>query len=406
MEVGELIKGISVVIDDDINNENENISKIVKQIETENIPILKYNKLPDIETIKNFRNLSFLILDWRLVKDDYTSGDIEAGVKLPTGLSDELIEESIDFLKEIREVCFCPVFIFSNEDKESIQNHLITNELYLEDRPNQIFIKSKDELLEAGDFINEVTNWITNNPSIYVLKEWEKEYQKCKNKLFFDFFKLSPSWPSILWRNFEVDGVNKSTGIGDVISSNLHSRMVPYDFDDDIINKSRKEEIDLDEIKGVIEGERYIVNEGLNSEDISPGDLFKYQGKYYLNIRPSCDLITGRGDSSDSINDINLYLIRGTKLNETKIGEQFRPEFGNFLENDTNIIIFPVDGYNAIDFRFKDLKVEPWSNWKSKRKGRILSPFINRVQQKYSLYSQRLGLPRIPESLFPKNPDG
>ena len=38
-----------------------------------------------------------------------------------------------------------------------------------------------------------------------------------------------------------------------------------------------------------------------------------------------------------------------------------------------------------------------WNNIKDNRIGRLLPPYITRVQQKYAHYLQRQGLPRIPK---------
>ena len=64
----ELFSGIAVVIDDEINDPEANINKIIRQIECANIPVLKYLSLPEEDIVGHFQNPSFLLLDWKLQK--------------------------------------------------------------------------------------------------------------------------------------------------------------------------------------------------------------------------------------------------------------------------------------------------------------------------------------------------
>ena len=46
-----------------------------------------------------------------------------------------------------------------------------------------------------------------------------------------------------------------------------------------------------------------------------------------------------------------------------------------------------------------------WADMSDLRKGRLIEPMITRIQQKYALYSQRQGLPRLPDDLY-RAPEG
>ena len=69
MNIEKLFSGVAVVIDDEVNDSSSNINKIVAQIESAKIPVLKYTSLPEDDIVSHFQNLSFLLLDWRLIKD-------------------------------------------------------------------------------------------------------------------------------------------------------------------------------------------------------------------------------------------------------------------------------------------------------------------------------------------------
>ena len=393
MDMKDLFSGIAVVIDDEINDSNANIGNIVKQIESANIPILKYTSLPSEEVIRHFQNLSFLLLDWRLIKEEVTADEIAEGVTIPDALQEYDASENIEFIKKLRKVCFCPVFIFTNEGVGEIKNKLISGRIEIDDRPSNIFVQRKIDIKGRTKIFQVVTKWIKNNPSIYVLKEWEQEYQSSKNKLFLEFQDISPVWPKILWKNYSEDGVNPSIELGELISRNLHTRMTPFGFSEDILNK-RGSKISLYEIQAVLEGERFLTE--VDPKCIGSGDIFKISSNYYINIRADCDLIAGRSDGNND--NIELYLLKGSKISADKGKKIFSKKYGLFPEIDTQAIIFPIHNGKILDFRFKNIEIKKWSEIKDKRIGRLLPPYINKIQQRYALYMQRQGLPRIPDA--------
>ena len=458
MNMEELFSGVAVVIDDEVNDSSANINKIISQIEAAKIPVLKYTSLPEGDIVGHFQNLSFLLLDWRLIKDNVSNEELEEGVTIPDGLLEYDATENLAFIESLNQNCFCPVFLFTNEtDLSSIEDKLIEKSLYSKDRPNNIFIRAKNsffvpeiirldkfstliEKLENGDkeilkraykinqdnsayeldnstdtsnvpsilnktdyvhLFEEIGLWLKETPSIYVLKEWEKEYQSCKTKLFSELHSINPSWPTIMWKNFEADGANKSLEMGELISRNLHSRMTPFEFKNDILDKESN--VPRDELRKVLEGERFLKSASLHEDDIGTGDLFKedYQDngetkvRYYLNIRAQCDLL--RSSNADKV---ELYCLKGRIVDETNINGEggLSVVEGQFVEKINNSVVPFLDGGKIIEFLFRDIKPQKWKGLKGKRVGRLLPPYINRIQQRYSLYMQRQGLPRIPDA--------
>jgi len=398
MSVSELFQGIAIVIDDEISNERANIHNILKQIEGHKIPILAYDKLPSTDIFVHFHNLSFVLLDWKLFDNIVQDGEMK--VKIPAGLEAEKILENIEFIRKLKEVCFCPIFIFSNEYPEIIRDKLISEKILHKEKQSVIFIKSKTELQEENALFNEIETWLNQNPSVYVLKKWEQEYQKSKNEMFSDFQELSHIWPKLMWKCFNEDGLNESLALGDFITRNLNTRMAPFEFKEEILNATDLK-IDVGELRRVLEGERYLTNDKLHNDHIAPGDIFSTNKKdFYINIRPACDLIPRRGNSID---EIELYLLSGDRLTEGQINRKFLIDFGHFEENDSQTIVFPLNKGCGIIFKFKELEKKKWSEIKSNRIGRLLPPYITRIQQRYSHYLQREGLSRIPLEAIPKN---
>lgn len=398
MTTTELFNGIAVVIDDEIDQGDENLNNLIKQIEKQDMPYVKYNKLPDKRIFSHFKGISFLLLDWELRTEEINKV-IPEGVKIPKTLYKSIIKSNIEFLNAFRQTCFAPVFIFTNVDKGSVIEELKKNGLYLDNKPNDIFVKNKVELKGYTRLFNTIEDWANKTPSIYILKEWEKEYGKAKVKLFRDFYKMSPSWPKVLWRNFIKDETDPSGQLGELITRNLLTRMTPFAFDNKNMYR-RGIPHDINEIRRVLQGERFIGNDSLQQDSISTGDVFDAgSGNIYLNIRPECDCIARSGSSVD---EIDLYLIKGSKLSEEKVRKHYNREYGNIKEIDTQSIVFSLRKGKAYDFRFDELFIKKWSEFKDNRLGRLLPPYITRIQQRYSLYLQRQGLSRIPKEAITK----
>lgn len=402
MKPRDLFNGIAIVIDDEIGNDSANINNLISQIKKHNMPYLTYKEIPDDNIIDHFEGISFLLLDWKLRTE--TLGEfITEGVSLPDTIGQSGVDENIAFLKKLRKSCFMPIFIFTNEQEEPVIQALIDHDLYQKDKPNYIFIKRKNDLTGRTKLFSVITDWIRKTPSIYVLAAWEKAYRTSKVKLFHDFYSMSPDWPNILWKSFADDGVNMSLELGEVITRNLHTRMVPFTFDDKILNKCGKAAL-KDEVRKVLEGERFVKAENPNKEEylhkdfIATGDIFKKSsGKIYINIRPDCDCIPNRNDSNGKIEDVDLYLLQGSKLSATQENEKYREKYGNFEETDNQSIVFSIIDGKTYNFNFKNLTIKKWSEIKDNRIGRLLPPYITRIQQRYALYLQRQGLPRTPQ---------
>ncbi|MDX9714198.1 MAG: hypothetical protein RBT37_02090 [Dissulfurispiraceae bacterium] len=398
----ELFNGVAVIIDDEIDDLNANICNIIKQIESKKLPVLKYTSLPEDDVVSHFQNLSFLLLDWKLIKNDVISDEIEKAVRIPDTHQEYETTENIEFIKKLNEKCFCPIFIFTNEDTASIQDLLIEHGLIVKDNPSNLFVQSKSNLQD--NLFNKVFEWLHANPSVYVLKKWEREYQNCKTKLFSEFHTINPAWPTIIWKNFETDGANKSMEMGELISRNLQSRMIPFEFDNEILNKDSQ--VPKDELRKVLEGKMFLKSESLHDGDIGTGDLFKkkYEDgdqtkyRYYLNIRAQCDLVRN--------NDPELFVISGYVLEQNEKGKIKDISFNNgqYLEKPSHAIVAFVDDGKIIEFKFNEFSIEKWGSLNANRVGRLLPPYINRVQQRHALYIQRQGLPRIPyAAIFESN---
>ncbi len=393
--MGNLFNGPVLVIDDQAKRDDtkDTIKKLIREIESNGYPCIIYDDIPeDPEAfVKHLSGFSFLLLDWRLFEHGSDDPDL-AGLVPPVALGEAIV----DFIKLVTEETFIPIFIATNEKNEKVVRALKKAKLYDPKDPlkNSIFIKKKTELVKGSLFV-ALRKWAKESPSIYALKEWEREYTKAKNSLFLEFFKISHAWPEAIWTAANEDNSpSPSDDLGEAITKNLYTRMAPFKFDRKNILVS-DEPASASEVRKVMEGERFIANTFLDDTRISPGDIFDYTGenrgsyRYLLNIRPMCDTVLGRDPNPD------LYFLKGKKASKSEAHTE---------RGDQQCVPFLFNG-KVIAFSFKDLVIKSWEDVKNDRKGRLLEPYITRVQQKYGLFIQRQGLPRAPwQAYFDQKP--
>lgn len=72
---------------------------------------------------------------------------------------------------------------------------------------------------------------------------------------------------------------------------------------------------------------------------------------------------------------------------------------GTILERDDKVIIGCVAGEQAIQFKM-DLEILSFNAWKEKRIGRVLPPYITKIQQKCAVNMVREGVAPLPKELF------
>ena len=394
MDIKELFKGVAVVIDDKINDKESGdlILNIIEKLEKENIPLLKYNDIPDENIISDFNNVSFILLDWELFEK-------------PEGrYFDEkpFIDNVINFIKTLQQVTFVPIFIFSHLESDTIITKLSEEDLYNDRSSNYIFVKKKSDLISDEDenkVFTEIENWLKQTPSIYVLKEWENQLNQAKNKLFWDFYNINHKWPSVLQKTFTDDGSDVNYELGNFIFKNIMARTEPIKFDEDIL-KIEDNELSKEELRNVLEAERFIKNNSLPDMPHT-GDIYSYRvegediDRYYVNIRPECDI--ARKSNPE------LYCLKGKIIDEDDINpkeqrdNEIRFVNGAFIEKANKVYLPFVISGKILEFSLNDIKIKKWNSVKAERIGRILPPYITAIQQKYSFYLQRQGLPAIPE---------
>lgn len=183
MNIDELFSGIGMVVDDHVFSEgnSDRIVQIVKHFEGRGYPLVKYDSVPKLNAV-NLRKLSFILLDWELVTTEDESGFPIQGMQ---EAQKQAKVELITFIQEILEVCYVPIFIFSNKSN-TIKSELKRNKIDIEKDNLPIFIKNKSDITNDGNVkvMEVINNWIDNMPSIYVLKIWDNAIERAKAHTF------------------------------------------------------------------------------------------------------------------------------------------------------------------------------------------------------------------------------
>ena len=396
MDLKDLMSGIAVVIDDKIDNADavaangdvegdDPIIEIVNRFEREwNLPFYKTARMPPRNTWSNLlQSASFILLDWKL----WSNGASQ--------LEREGIKENIRFLKQAKNY-FVPVFIFTNESPEDVKNAL-PEEIYRSESQEKsfLFIQAKGELLSDDSLdLSAVEWWMKGSASVYALKTWDRVFRDAKKDLFGSMYTRNPDWPRVFWNAYEEDGVDPSFSLTQLINDSLRGRMRTTAFEADILADSHSEtaQVPKADLRALI-GETVFQRAGIEDQ-IRCGDLFRQsRGRFLVNIRPDCDCIPRNVSGRD---EVDLYCIQGKKMSESELGKEYRN--GHFNERVDESVVFAAFESMSIRFKFNTLHVEKFGQLKEHRIGRLLHPYLTKIQQRYALFLQRQGLPRIPET--------
>lgn len=438
MEIEKLFNGIAVIVDNEIENKDSAVYKIKTLIEDKNIPVAVFSEIPQLEIIPSLASASFIILDW-----DYTSTKLEVAeggrVAIPATLADSEEERLIEFIKKLQSDIFVPIFIFTAKSSQIVEDRLKEANLWCDERTSRIFIKQKTEVDSDETLFSSIAEWVQKMPSVYVLKEWEHVLRTTKNAMFNEFYTYSPNWAKIIWDMLKEDSIENQEEFGGFVTRSLLNRIKGYSFEETAIQSQEK--IEKDELRKVVEGERYLTYEE-QPEQAYTGDLFKIDSKYYLNIRVQCSM--SRKDANGNYNP-TVYCIKGKKLrNQDIISEDihlnaeeelvfgatkhfsldnmreycrdttklmnFNRNFskhrnsiffrkGTILERDDKVIVGCIAGEQAIQFEM-DLEVFIFNDIKDSRIGRVLPPYITKIQQKCAAHMVREGVTPLPKELF------
>lgn len=391
-----LFKGIALVIDNEIGQDGH-IDEILANIKAGGGHYISMAALPAHDyDLDHFDRVAFFIMDWNLLG--------EPGVPMPSELEKENIVQNIAFLKRLNKSRHAPVFIFTNDEPADVEAALEADEeLHRSVKDMHILVRRKTDVVgQLYEVLEE--QYAAVIPSVLTLKTWERAYHKAANQLFIDLHNKTPYWPVMMWQTFGADDVPQEFELIRLINRLVEARIGPMGlnlnaFVPQLEAHAKTQEADYRQsMYSVLEGERFLKDERLTAKIFAPGDVFCFSraggvNSYYINIRAECDCLHGSDDTE-------LYLLRAKEVADAE--KQINSEFGNFTnEKNNEAIVYAMFGGATFSVKFKDLKIMKIKNIEKEgtRVGRLLPPFLTRVQQRYAAYIQRPGLPRIPAAM-------
>ncbi|WP_320201773.1 hypothetical protein RMR16_026660 (plasmid) [Agrobacterium sp. rho-13.3] len=384
-------KGMAVVIDDGIKTGEADILEIVEAIRAGGGYPITLHAIP--EDLTNFSNAAFFVMDWNLIRK-------LPGMPLTPALVKDNAANNLRFLKAVAKIRHAPIFIFTNEDPAEVREFLESDEeLRYVEGESHILIKRKIDV--KTDVYRVLNEWANTVPSVLTLKVWERTLHNAVNSLFIDFQNRSPHWPVMFWQAANADRISPEVELSRLITRLVVSRMAPMTIDlapfEGAIETIQQDNADAyyASLIKVLEGERIVSNDFLGPRDIAPGDFFEVTEadaprSFLLNIRSECDCARGNP---------KLYLLKGKIVHD--VGDRISADVGNIDAEEKHneaIVVLMYQGL-SISFSFRDLQINTWNSLRAQRKGRLLSPFLARVVQRYGAYSSRPGLPRLPPAL-------
>lgn len=401
----ELLVGPAVVVDDEVDNENAAIREIVRELEDENFPVIKRRNIPPDEEIRHWQGLSVIVLDWDLL--DLGEPEI-LGVTIPSEVRENPAVNPLRFVRKIMTELYCPVYVVSRLDPDRIWPQIEEglSEIECRQMRARIMVGSKHQIV--GNLLNELGQWISNHSAIYVLKTWERAHEEAKTALFQDFHSTDVDWPRILWNAWEKDAINPNPDITDTILRNIANRMPPHPFDSTVMALG-DDLLSMESVRQVLYQAAVLPADRLYDDIIMPGDFF-FELKdgqllpqhIFICLTPACDLVPRSG----SLDDVRMYLVRASPVPDTEINDENKVE--RRIKEDhslTSALLHHIVSDDVMYVvRFKHWSIKKWADMKELRQGRLLEPYITVLQQRNGLYSQRQGLPSLPEGFYgPRN---
>ena len=326
------------------------------------------------------------------------------GVTRPDSMRRGPTTDSLRFVRKLMVELYCPIFIISNHDVGGIWNQLEDglDEDETEQLRARVLVRSKT--MAQGSLLDDLNEWIAKHPAIYALKTWERGYERAKAALFGDFQRSAVEWPGILWRTSDEDGVDPNHDLTETISRNLLHRMDPHLFRADLIKTDADRE-SLDSVRRVLYQQAVLPVERLHPDITMPGDFFFVEGDQQypphtieICLTPACDLVARNQDADD----IRMFMVQGSIVqgNELRTEKALKHVLAS-SDSTTSVLLHhlvPEDAMYVV--RFKDWFVTTWGKVKSRRRGRLLEPYVTLLQQRNALFSQRQGLPRLPDNFY------
>ena len=380
------LSATALVIDDEIVDETSTISGIIAELERQGTLFIKRREL--LESIDSISNLAFIILDWDLSKREEKE-QLPECVSLGAALLENQKSKIRDFIQNVIDRYFVPIFIFTQENIESIQSYLAEQEPIKEaiDK-NRVYICSKNSL-KNEQVIVSLNDWLNNSMTVYTYKIIEEAIENAKHRYFNEMFVCDLNWPCLVYQTLNADNpVDINSDFQEFLLTSFTSTINPIRFNSAGFEKAvNLEPAEVIKIFGKI---KFLSYEGQAEVGLHSGDIYANsdgeKNEYLINVSAACDMrnkrcyfVTGEEMSHPRKHDI-VYTYTVKRILDNQ-GIEFHLNDAQLLDiTDVNEIILDYNG-----------EVKQY-----KRIGRLLNPYISALQNKYSDYITRVGALKEP----------
>lgn len=321
-----LFRGVSIVIDDRVHDREvsldetaeaqaeqpDEILNVLQALREQKLPVLKMDKLPEDDIIRHLGAINFILLDWELHGAQApTLPGLSVGLNLGSTLAEDSKIALCEFIQEVLDHTYCPVFIFSNVATKTIKAELVKLELgpAIDKR---ILVARKNEV-DTQDKLRAVINhWTKDNPSFLCLKAWENSFNEAKANTFIDLTRVEKNWPRLFWKAFKADKIHPWPALAEVISRNVAGRADlsahHLELNELIDEKDLKKDpgVSRDTVAAIVASAECTPINARIHPPFAPGDVFKDGNEaWWVNIRPVCDIA-----HVVTTPDPELYLVR------------------------------------------------------------------------------------------------
>lgn len=391
-----ILEGAVVFVDNEYNETNTHANDFYHELRDAGRPIAVYDDLPELGHLQHWEGLALAVLDWNLRNRE----DIVPGAS--TLRADDR-RRFVEFLVALLERYFCPVFIISTDSSDEIEASLRASPEFPAGAigPRVRIIQKED--VNDGRFMSKLEAEVRANPVLSVLRTWEQQYQRAKNRMFIELGGISMDWPGHVVKGALEDKVDPGYELLETLNANLRHRMDPVSFDVDLIDIDVESE-DGEASRQVRFGRSVLQATSLHKSEVMPGDFFSSWRKsdpeeaIWLNLTPACYTVRGRRGKGDP--DVRLHLVRGTPERVPSNAKAFQTWERERQRASRSELVHVLHGGNAYKFDFTTLQTFSWPTVAKNRIGRLLPPFITQVQQRHAAFLMSEGLPRVLPDMY------
>lgn len=399
MDIDKLVESFlsntALIVDDEVFDKNTTISKIKDTLELKNVCFVSFNEIPDEKKWGSFRNIAFVIIDWRLqLKMDVP------GVTAGDGYQKENEKSIVQFVHYLVDKYHMPIFVMSQESISHIKATLNEDDLIKSSMQNsRVVVRAKSGLSEDS-IVEFLLGWYSTNPAVYIINELEQMIHDAKLNLSRDMYLSGYHWPSVVYKTMKKDdSIDLNFDFQNFLINAFIGRVGNVVFDSDILDKEYT--FDHKTMIAIYGASKYCEHTDKKEQNQYTGDLYRFEEngrcEYLLNITAECDLRKRKP-----------LLLSGLVI----ANPTFDPKFG-LVEGNTSCYIPAIDGKICLEFKLstyqKMSKLEQFDSLKLvndgkektyTRVGRVLPPYINAIQNKFGSYVCRQGALKHPDEFF------